>query len=61
MSMVACSPEEADNVTEEKMIIAVSIVPQKTFVKAVVGDNFSRHFSRGRGRCVHLHFRPQNR
>ena len=40
MSMVACSPEEVDNVTEEKMIIAVSIVPQETFVKAVVGDNF---------------------
>lgn len=40
MSIVACSPAKVDSVADDKMIIAVSIVPQETFVKAVVGDHF---------------------
>lgn len=40
MNLVACSPTENNNVTSDKKIIAVSIVPQETFVQAVVKDKF---------------------
>ncbi|MFI3206494.1 MAG: zinc ABC transporter substrate-binding protein [Clostridia bacterium] len=38
LSMVACSAQEENQSADEKLQIAVSIVPQETFVKAVAGD-----------------------
>ncbi|MGB4657861.1 MAG: zinc ABC transporter substrate-binding protein, partial [Mobilitalea sp.] len=36
--LVGCSSEVKEKVAEEKPIIAVSIVPEQTFVEAVCGD-----------------------
>lgn len=38
VSMVACSAQDENQSADEKLQIAVSIVPQETFVKAVAGD-----------------------
>jgi zinc transport system substrate-binding protein len=38
MMMTGCTSNEAAAETEEKPVVAVSIIPQKTFVEAVCGD-----------------------